>query len=293
MKKYKEIILGGGISGLILSYFHPDAFVITRDFGGLVAQSQFNPFMLHYSLSTQQFLNAMKISYHIKLGRFAYYWENDFHSFIPEDLYKEYFKKSRGIEATEIPSYRERSKTTFIYFVLNEKLFIEKLTERIPSKKIYCDDIITIDTQKQIINTLDGSCFCYKKLYSSLPAWIFDRLLIHEHPMGFKSVPKIFFVRPLRERISEFYQKVATYDYVYFPEELIPGLLRISHIHKNFIFEFNYQHCGQIPKKGLTVLSYFLYPKTIFYIPNVEFYGRFAELNENVFVHTTIDRLSK
>jgi len=170
---YEKVILGAGISGILTSYFNPEAVLIDKQpFGQLSPKFDLGPRHVHYSKEIIKILKQEKIKYTIENIKIGYIKNNKSVKIKNIDL-NEYFLKSRGEELSTKQSVLNSSKERFKAIVFNQKSFFKKILK---NKKIIQNNIKEIKIKNNLfIITLDNKeKIETKEIISCIP---FDILL--------------------------------------------------------------------------------------------------------------------
>jgi len=171
-----NVILGGGISGLIYAFYHPDHFILTDKVGGqMVSCFDLGPRYLHNKSNLiLKFLSDLDIpikSSTIKVGYISDsgWIEN------PDLKYRqEYFMKSRcqksldGFDSSVLNTNLKEFEVCKVDF----KELVLKLYERL-EKRIFIGNIERIDLNKKYVITDWGLNLKYTNLVSTIPLNIF------------------------------------------------------------------------------------------------------------------------
>lgn len=298
MYKHK-VILGGGLSGLIYATLNPDYILITQSIGGLAKEQWFAPFMIHWNLATQSFLQMLGIEFRVKLCKVGYCWGGMINDYLPEEFGEMYYEKSRGRKSPAC-EYKKRAVSkwagNFYYFDLDIARLIGQMVDLI-DERLFLHEIKKVDFGEQTIWCDDKIYYNYTKLVSTLPAPIFFGMIEGKRAMPdfkFEFTPKTF----IRVSASRFGFDFEGYDYVYFPEKDEPRL-RLTKIENSYdiqdecIAEYAADFLeGMTGEKSHEVpYAYILEPKEIQKFENVEYVGRFAEWKDELLIHNLIERL--
>lgn len=173
-----NVILGGGITGLIYCYYHKDHFILTDQIGGQMNSSfDLGPRYLHHkSRHVIDFLKSLEIPIENKIIKVGYLDDNGWIENTTLDFRQSYFMKSRGtniISGFE-PTVLNTNVKEFSVCNIDFKDLITKLFCKI-SHRIYTSQITKIDLVEQLIISKD-STIKYEKLVSTIPLNVFCKL---------------------------------------------------------------------------------------------------------------------
>lgn len=199
-----NVILGGGISGLIYSFYHKDHFIITDQVGGQMnSEFDIGPRYLHYkSEKIRDFLQSLSMSAETSMIKVGFLddtgWIKD-----PDISFRQkYYMKSR--RASDLSGFDSSVMNTNLkeFEVLNVdfKRIVFELFDRI-SNRIYHGEAKKIDLEKRELKVdVCGKLLitAFDKLVSTIPLNVFSKLSnlnldLKAFDMTYCLVPNSFF----------------------------------------------------------------------------------------------------
>jgi len=179
----ENIILGGGISGLIFQFYNPEFLLITDSFGGMLEnEKDFGVMTLWDTKTTRQLLTDLEIEIKPKHSDIHYYFNGKIYKEAPSLLREEHIRKKMGplsslidfkdlTLSTDKTNYIPSLKVDFIELL---KKLRNKLNRHIVGRVTKINDeyvIVNIGEE----NKLDyhTHMFKYNALISTLPAFVF------------------------------------------------------------------------------------------------------------------------
>jgi len=218
-----NIILGGGLAGLITKFYNPDYVVFTKDIGGQFSNKfQLGPRFLHKNIYTSKFVQdvyeAFDFNTKTKTINVGYYYDGTVHKECPTDLAVQYYLKSRRIKDADVNIAKQgimsNSQNKYDVFDFDFSLFIKKMTEKYGNsiklamlKHIHLQDqrLYLYDVAYKDIET---TCQYYQ-LISTIPLNYFLQFAGNElyDKLQYSSIYFCMAENPY----------VGMYDYVYFP----------------------------------------------------------------------------
>lgn len=290
----KKFIIGGGISGMVWKYYHPDFHVISPDIGGMYART--NMVWLHDTAETRKLLTDLKIPIVPKRSYMGFYcngWISDIQTEWLNDqiLQRKMTPWNEKVEKKFKPDTRELSMSK-----IGGNNYMNTLNVDLPEiiRRISADsnvenafvtkidkDTITVKDQKTGIEEVRP----YDVVVSTMAAPLFWKSYGDENRYTFKSMPitnVIVDVPPIE--VDELYEMV------YYTGDL--PFSRISHIGNKYAIEFTgviTQNEFEKMYPNSKVLDYFVVkygriwenentPPT----DNIVFSGRFAQWKHKI-----------
>lgn len=234
-KEKTEIIIGGGISGLIWAYFNPKAIIITDQIGGQFSSKfQLGPKYIHIDEHSIRFFNDLEIRPKVKRIKIGFFYDGKLHSENTEENRKRYFMKTRGETSEPYRSVMSADKTEFDSFDISVDEIIEKIKEKINNKIIF-EKVISIDNHHKKITT-QFTEIKYDNIISTIPLNVF--LFLNNKPelaKRFKSYPTTFIYQRTNEECP--FKDFQDYDYVYVSELKYP-FHRITKVPNGIVYEY-------------------------------------------------------
>lgn len=178
-----KYILGGGISGLIWSYYHPEYMIVADDVGGQMASKYvLGPRYLHKTKNSEEFLHSLGYFLKTKVIKVGYL-DTDGNWIKEPDLKfrQQYFKKSRRKDNLEgfDPTVMNSGKTEFEVFNINCNDLVFNLFHIAGNKIIRGRaEKVDLNNKRIFIRKTDGSEISsyYEHLVSSINLRTFYRL---------------------------------------------------------------------------------------------------------------------
>lgn len=167
----KGYIIGGGIAGLIFSYYNKGYTIIDKNVGGQIDKNfAVGPRYLHKNKYTAKFLSDLRIAQRTRRIKIIYVKDGTIIKDITDEDRERYYIKSRGAYNHEQLSKTilNCSQKEFDVFDIDWNKLIEKLTAK---AKVLNEFVSEIDTKQHTFKTQDGIQHSYvnKKLISTIP----------------------------------------------------------------------------------------------------------------------------
>lgn len=272
----RSFIIGGGISGLVFKYYHPEFTVITPETGGLFASAHIA--IIHDTLETRRFLkdlgykgidNFAKKSY---IGYYSNGWIQD--NPTPEmklltiqkkmSLWNQPVNKNFRPESFDIST--STSVNYFKTFNIEPRDVINSLKNSIDMSKVIQGKVVHIDDDNLTVEASDGTqeTLEYDSLVSTIGAPIFWKL--YGQPKEFPSTPVTNIITSERPRLFNDY-----YDSVYY-DDSVP-YSRITHLTDKYAYEVT----GVMTKEDFIRLVDDVEDMQLFTIP----FGRISSVSDN------------
>lgn len=291
MSKY---VIGGGISGLIFSFYNPEYKIFSKQIGGqLDSKIPLGPRIIQKTEETKQLLEDLGIEAKVKTARIGYYYEGEIHEKCPEHLLVEYYKKSRclsEVDLCEIPSSAmSGSKESLEYYDVS----FEKIIKSLSSKVDILSSDVKMITDKALLtyDLVNGeNSFKYENIISTIPAPSFCRIYHPRIKHKFKYLGKIFMSIPLDKKL------IGDFDYVYFPTNEFLFHRATKAGKDKLVIEYTYNQNKKFDPpawKNSSGTEYIeigqIIPNTIdFFIENVYFLGRYAAWDHSIKIQDVI-----
>jgi len=217
-----NIILGGGIAGLIWAYFHPEYAIISKELGGqFKAPFSLGPKYLHVDEYTKRFVKEMKLTEtHIRKIKIGFFFEDKVHSKNTDENRIRYFKKTRGLE---IPyeSAMSADKTEFDAYDIGPEELTNHIVKKVKNTVIR-ENVKRISLETQELET-DSIRMKYNQLVSTIPLNIFLKLAGKEDIANeFKYFSTTFVLLDEDEFFEHCLINIEDYDYIYFSDDEYP-----------------------------------------------------------------------
>lgn len=305
MDKY---IIGGGITGLVWKFYHPEFTVISPDLGGMFAKSYM--VWLHDTAETRKLLTDLGMEVKPKKSYIGYYHRGWIQDYQTEDMnllliQKKMSKWNEPLNRDFVPRTRDLSLSniggTNYMRTLDTDLskIIEKLNEGAGIVNGFVTQIGPDTLSYKTSKDGDPTTVPYRKLVSTIAAPFFWKAYGQEREFKFSPITNVI----VRERPKTFDDR---YEMVYY-DDSVP-YTRISHLGGKYALEFT----GEISRDefhtlfpDLTVEDFFVVKQGRIYqgepnvspSENIVFSGRFGRweygiTTEHVVKHA-IDHLGK
>lgn len=174
-----NIILGGGIAGLIWAYYHKDHFILTDQVGGqMMSYFDLGPRYLHDKPEpVRNFLEELNVPIKFSTIKVGYLDDSGWIENPGPEFRQKYFMKSRGQDNLEgfDSTVLNTNIKEFQVCDVDFKDLINKLFEKI-GDRIYMGRASSIDLENKIVKSDTNMVFKYSKLVSTIPLSIFARV---------------------------------------------------------------------------------------------------------------------
>lgn len=196
------VVLGGGISGLIWTFYNKDYIIITDKVGGQMATDfVLGPRYLHYTENSKRFLEDLKLPAKEIIVKVGYLDDSGWLEKSTDDFRQKYFMKSRnrnnleGFDFTIMNKNVSEFKALKIDFSFLIQMLADKLSDRIINHRIFGIDLIS---KKLIMDNNSVHFLNYQKIVSTIPLNIFCelsgiKLNLESHDMTYLLMDKDFF----------------------------------------------------------------------------------------------------
>lgn len=272
----QNYIIGGGLSGLIFQFYHPEFTIITPDIGGLFKSAYLA--IIHDTSETRKFLtdlgyeNIEKLHRKSYIGYYTQGWIRDQLSpqlnlliiqkkMTPWDsaLNKEFKPESLDMSTSRTVNY-------FNTLDVQPHEVIEKLKSK--AGEILEGSVIAISDYAIRVKYSDNAigAFSYDSLISTIPAPIFWRIYGNEN----KKFPCTPITNVIVDSCPELFHD--KYDVVYY-DDSVPWS-RITHLHDSYAIEFT----GNLTDAQIATVLSGVKIKTVVRVP----YGRISSVADNV-----------
>jgi hypothetical protein len=289
MNKSKNIVLGGGIAGLIYSFYNPDTILISENIGGqFVAPFQLGPRLIHQDCYTERLLVDLNLyfSTKIKTVNVGYFYDGKLTNKNTEKNKREYFKRTRLSSSVPYSSVMSSGKNKYHVYDISEDVLIQTLLVNSKSNFVI-DSIEKIDLYDHKVHTKKQNIFEYENLISTIPANIFYKLSnLPQIANLFTSLPTTF---RYSEKLEDNFPDFPDYDYVYVTD-LKYSFHRITRVENGYVYEINDNlTSGEntlILKTGQLIQNVFNIS-----VPNVEFIGRYAKWDHSIKINEVLKQV--
>ena len=174
-----NIILGGGIAGLIWAYYNKDYCIVTDQVGGqMMSYFDLGPRYLHVkSKIIPAFLSNLGVPLKKNTIKVGYFDDSGWVENPDLDFRQKYYMKSRGVNTLEgfDPTVLNTNIQKFEVWDVDFKDLIFKIFDKI-SNRIYMGKLSNIDLKERLISTDTSMVLRYDKLVSTIPLNLFSYL---------------------------------------------------------------------------------------------------------------------
>ena len=285
----KKYIIGGGISGLVFQFYHPEYVIITPDVGGLFRNAYLA--IIHDTSETRRFLtdlgyeNVDKLAKKSYIGYYHGGWIKEILS--PElnllVIQKKMAEWNKPIDLEFRPDTFDMSTSKSVNYFKTLNVDPGEVVEKLKAKSgdILEGKVTHIDDETITYQDLDGTehILQYDSIISTVAAPIFWKLYGKEKEFSFTPITNI---------ISDYRPNLFNdkFDSVYY-DDSVP-YSRITHLTKEYAIEVTgnmsdeeiKQHFPNILVKSIVRVPYGRISKSLDNSPpnrNITFLGRFAK----------------
>jgi len=307
MKRINNIILGGGIAGLILNNYIKDSILIeksehvARDFSNNVF-----PKYIHASDAAIKLFTDVGIKPTLKRFKIGIYYDSKIFSFYrnvkgKRMMYCDYCLKKYGqLKINKMNQYMKKKRIT--HHITNKQELIDTIYNKNKNRILINENVASIDVIRRTIYT-NCNEYKYKKLISTIPINIFANIA--------KLNSDILRYITLNAFIFNVYNIMCKYDFIYVPDlhyranriniNRDEGVVIVevtgdeSKLKTSDVNNFTQMFCGKIINSKFTQ---YRFPITSLRknVKHVRFVGRFAQGNYAIMMGDIVDeakRLSK
>jgi len=285
----KDIIIGGGIAGLILGYFNPKVTIITENFGGQFSTPfPLGPKYIHKDRYSTRFMKELNLNPEVKTIKIGFYYNKRLHNKNTIENREKYFKKTRSSEEIYKTSM-SADLTEFEAFDIGPNEIIDILTKKIKND-ILIKKVQKINYSDKTLKTISSEK--YNKLYVTIPKNIF--LFLSGHPeiaKEFESHPTTFILVSKKNKyILKGFEK---FDYVYFSEPKYP-YHRVTKVEQGYVFEYRGDKIakmkGEIDRHVMYV-GQLIENQNKMKFEDITFFGRYAEWKHGIKVNDLLKKI--
>ena len=207
-----KFVLGGGISGLVWTYYHKDHCVITPDTGGQFGNVfSLGARYLHQNLEARAFIRGFGLPIEERTIRVGYSLNSELQSSPPDCFRELYYKKSRATQ--DLEGFDETSmnagKNEFQALNVDFKNLIEKLSADV-TKQIIPGKVERIDLKEKWLYC-DHFRTPYQEVVSTMPLNIFLKAAgMSDEASKLKSLGITYVL------LDESFKDLKQFDFAYF-----------------------------------------------------------------------------
>jgi len=174
-----NLVIGGGISGLIFCYYNPEFHLITDELGGLLKHEEiFGNMILWDTPETRHLLSDLGLSIEAVKERVHYYFNGKIYDEAPPMLRREYLSKRMGVLAQHINFQDLALSTEETNYIpglrVDFRELLSRLVKSIKSRQNYTlGKVLAFDDQAiQLLqaNQKQSEIVEFEKLVSTIPA---------------------------------------------------------------------------------------------------------------------------
>jgi len=227
-------ILGGGVSGLILSYYLNIPIICEGgNLGGQLTEKEWHmgPRYLHVDEFSTKLLTDLNLPLDKEVIKIGYNMDGNFCE-KNDEFRQKYYEKTRGSKKGFIPSSMSGGKSEFESYKINLQTVIQRLKEALFRKDhmLIPFNVKTINpaTKKIVLDDGDNMQLEYDKLISTIPVTVFNKISTEPIHGDFRALKKTFILSESK--------MVWDYTYVYFAGE--ESYHRITCQDGNVVFEY-------------------------------------------------------
>jgi hypothetical protein len=226
-----KYIIGGGISGLIYSFYNKGHVIISKNVGGqLKTDFPMGPRILQRTSATTKLLHDLGISAKTRTAFIGYKIdENTFSNICPIGFSRQYYIETRKpLSIDSVPNSTMSDGKTFIEYYDIEMLdLIEHLSQY---SHMYNSNVSSIDVENFNIILEDDMEFSYRnsKLISTIPITLLCKLTDAKINHDLRTLDKIYI---LSDNFKDYHQ---SYDYIYYIDSVYNRVTRYSHENKHY-----------------------------------------------------------
>ena len=268
------------MSGLIFYLCNRDYKIIAKESKGQCTDSTFilGPRFLHYNLDNLKLLKKLNITAKEKTCSIGYYWHRELLDAHTDDMRREYFDKSRGVNNSvklDISSLNEGI-TEFKYFDINFNTLCDQLFN-IAKDDIINEEVIKIDYIKKKIYTTN--IYEYDELIVTIPRKTFYSLIGYHTASRFLISKSVTFIKVTTTPIDmkdKNYIYIIDHEYPYYritnyiEYYCVEMLGEIDEVECKKIFKDTYITSKIVKDSQLITL------KSEIVLKNVKFLGRYG-----------------
>lgn len=288
-----NIILGGGITGLILLELakEQDFVLMTNNIGGQLTEPPFSlgPRILQYSPKVDMFLQRIGISENIKSYKIGYLVDGNPVNEVTKEQRQFYFTKTRGIESEMNATCLSEGKKEIHGWDMNKIRLVKKLTDR-NKKRIKHLHASRISHCQHIIYDQFDNPIRYRNLISTIDFKILLHLLDMNEQFARVNKKKVYYTLVYTINPDVLYR--LDLDYVY--DITHPVINRITKVSEFFRVIESSEELSELP--GYRIIDEVCYHTQIQHELKIEKYkgikliGRYAQYDHSIKANNIIDK---
>ena len=193
--KHKKVIIGGGITGLVLSYYLDLPIVCNpEDIGGQLSAKDWHlgPRFLQVDSWSERLLDDLNLSK--KQEEITIGFDNDGACIKDDEFRQKYFEKTRKTKDGFVASSLSGGNDSFKSFKVSLTEIISELKDALMSKKnmLIPNMVTNIDVKGKVLALDNGETIEYDEVISTIPASVFNKISTVKLKGEFKCLPKVF-----------------------------------------------------------------------------------------------------
>ena len=281
----KTYIIGGGINGLICSYYTGHQ-IISENLGGQLTEKDWplGPRFLHVDEWSKKLLDDLHITAKIKTLKIGRRF-NLYGDYVePTKEWKEkYYLKSRGVQGNT-KSSSSGGKTTLDVYDIDMNVLTDQLIRNVNTP--IQANVKQISTKYKILILTDGRILQYDKLIVTIPVNVFLAISDVETNLKFNCVKKLF-VLSKQELVKD------GYDYVYYAGD-DTRFHRITKHNNSSVIEYTgndiipkyYDEIDRVELKNGQIIE----NEEKLIVKNITFLGRYAEWKHDSLINNVVEQ---
>lgn len=303
---YNNVILGGGISGMVTASYIPESIVIMKDKGQCYAHN--GPRFIYKTEYTEDFMDRIDFREEPTNITCAYHYYGVFYEEATKEIRESYILKTRGIKFLDVHSCMNSGKNKIVGYdmvAVYNHIYRKLLNENRILKSLITDIHPHYQNGLGCLKTHLKNLIRYKQLFNTISAEILNNLLGNKTDNKNKTTANIYmyFVK-MHKTESRQIESNRVFHFVYYADRNLP-YYRISNVGMGddivciesldqFIpeqyFSCDIMRVEVLPHAKITDNYGFSNFSIYNDIVNI---GRYANMNNNIRVHDTIKQFEE
>lgn len=293
MQEERNIIIGGGISGLIYAYYNPSYLLISDKLGGqLKSKFQTGPKYIHCDEYSEKFFNDLGLYLPKRKIKVGYWYDNALHDVNTDENKKTYFEKTRGETSTPYSSVMSSNKNEFECYDIDMNIVINHIIGLLQNT-IYLEKINKIDIVNKHLE-INNNIIKFDNIVSTIPKNIFLMLSDNKDKAEkYKSFPTTFVLKKDTKDCP--FDVFKEYDYVYVSEKKYP-FHRITKTKEGVVYEYkgdNIEKSYNEVDREILKVGQLIQNEEKIEFNNVTFFGRYGKWKHNILINDLIKEIKK
>jgi len=292
MQEKRNIIIGGGISGLLYAYYNPDHVLISDKLGGqLKTRFQTGPKYIHCDEYSEKLFNDIGLYLPKRKIKVGYFYNGKLNDTNTDENKKLYFEKTRGENSTPYSSVMTSNKKEYECYDVDMNIVINHIINLLRNT-IYLEKIDNINIEKKYLS-INNFNIEYDNLISTIPKNVF-LFLSKEYELANKYIshPTTFILKKDMNVCP--FNDFEGYDYVYVSEKKYP-FHRITKTNEGIVYEYKGDDIkkteNEIDREVLKV-GQLIQNEEIVEFNDVKFFGRYGKWKHNILINDLIKELN-